>query len=107
MSMLIFQLAFGEMVAGRICSFLVSSDSMACYQQTHCPYYDNTKIIKSGICEEAETGNIFHNQLWSCDGSNGYNLIDTTDNLDPWSGYWGYALNEANGTTSSVLILRL
>jgi hypothetical protein len=57
-------------------------------------------------CElsDAEADGIFHNQLWSYDGSTDYNLIMNTDNLDPWLGYWGKTLNAADGTNPVLMI---
>jgi len=59
-----------------------------------------TVLANSGNCapscdlNTAKDEGIVHNQLWSYDGIN-YTLVNTTDNLKPWIGYWVPTLSSA------------
>ena len=66
---------------------------------------DSPACIESGCdLDDAKGNGIFYNQLWSYDSSTGYKDINSTDNLDPWLGYWGKTL-EANGSSAPVLMI--
>jgi len=54
--------------------------------------------------DTAFRNDIFHNQVWSYNGSN-YKIIDTrTGYLNPWLGYWAATLNNSQGKAPSLLI---
>lgn len=61
---------------------------------------NTTVAADSGVCvpkcdlDTAESGSIVHNQLWSYIDPN-YALITTSDNLEPWMGYWAPTLVNA------------
>jgi len=62
---------------------------------------NTTVAADSGDCapscdlDTAESGAIVHNQLWSYNGIDDYALINTSDNLEPWMGYWSPTLVNA------------
>jgi len=70
---------------------------------------NTTVAAGSGVCapscdlDTAEGGNIVHNQLWSYIGPN-YALINTSDNLEPWVGYWAPTLVNA-ATVAPVKVM--
>ena len=72
--------------------------------------FNNTRISTTSICssgctiENAFDNDIFHNQLWSYDGSS-YKIVDTNSGiLDPWLGYWAGTLENSDGTAPSLFI---
>ncbi len=73
--------------------------------------FNNTRIsTTSSICssgctiDNAYDNNIFHNQLWSYDGSN-YKIINSNNGiLDPWLGYWAGTLDNSDGKAPSLFI---
>ncbi len=73
--------------------------------------FNNTRIsTTTSICSSgctidyADDNDIFHNQLWSYDGSN-YKIVNTNNGiLDPWLGYWAGALDNSDGTAPSLFI---
>lgn len=64
-----------------------------------------TPVCSSGCTlDNAKTNDIFHDQLWYYNGS-GYTKINTSiGKLEPWRGYWGSTLPNANGKTPTLLI---
>lgn len=62
---------------------------------------NTTVAADSGVCapscdlDTAESGAIVHNQLWSYNGIDDYALINTSENLEPWMGYWSPTLANA------------
>ena len=72
--------------------------------------FNNTRISTTSICssgctiENAFDNDIFHNQLWSYDGTS-YKTVDLNNGrLDPWLGYWAGTLNNADGKKPSLFI---
>ncbi len=63
---------------------------------------DSPACIDSG-CDLGVDG-IFRNQLWSYDGSSGYEDINSANDLKPWLGYWGQTLNNADGKNPVLII---
>ncbi|MCK5921116.1 MAG: hypothetical protein KAG66_09250, partial [Methylococcales bacterium] len=68
-------------------------------------------LTDSGTCasgcemDVAKTEGIVHNQLWTYKGT-GYALVTTSDNLDPWTGYWATSLASADGTNPRLLLAK-
>jgi len=50
----------------------------------------------------AQSNTIVHNQVWSFNGTS-YDLINSSDNLNPWKGYWLPTLEDADGTEPFLL----
>jgi hypothetical protein len=50
-----------------------------------------------------DSQNLVRNQLWIYNGT-AYTLVDTSGDLDPWTGYWSVTLSNADGTHPRLLV---
>ncbi|MCF6203069.1 MAG: SGNH/GDSL hydrolase family protein, partial [Methylococcaceae bacterium] len=53
--------------------------------------------------DDAEIDGVFHNQLWTYNGTEYVEVSTTIGTLDPWLGYWAATLNNASTNNPSLL----
>lgn len=73
--------------------------------------FDSTRTqVTSGPCapacspDEAEANNIMHNQMFSYSAASGYAIVEGTDQLEPWEGFWAASLPGAVGENPAWLV---
>ena len=76
-------------------------------------HFSDARIVTTGTTcgsesgctvDNAKTKNILHNELWTYSGGSDYIKINTTsDNIDPWQGFWAQTLSGADGKEPSLL----